>query len=638
MSIINDNVFEKGTFFIGCNYWASHAGTNMWSDWNEKTVESDLKKLSENNVKLLRVFPLWSDFQPITKLLGGNAEFVAVSHNEKFLNADNEEEAAGVSAVMIDRFARFCRLAEKYNFKLLVALLNGWMSGRDFIPPALIGHNLYKDSFALKWEIKFVRYFVKRFKNEKSIVMWEAGNECNCMDKADSKETAWVWTSTITSTIKSEDPDRPISSGMHGMYSGAFDFESQRDNCDYLTVHPYMAFTPYCISDGIISPKAIMHASSELTYYSDLSGKPCFVEEIGTLCDMMGSEENVARFVRAGLFDAWASGGLSYIWWCAFDQTNLSHAPYEWCDVERELGMFRSDGSAKPLVEEINKFAEILGKLPFSELPEKKREAVCLVNPTDLKAVFGCYHLSKRAGFDIKFADIGKPVKKSKAYIIPGNANFGFLKKSVYDSLVKNVEEGACLFISLNNSAIGGFEKLVGCKSDGRLNSGCKEITYNGVEFKTYCPTFLKLKPTTAEVLAKDADGNPVFVKNKLGKGYVFFFNGAIEYGVSDENMILSSKNDIGECLYKTLATAAKITSNFNRKTPTLTVNEYELDKNSTLVIAINYTDETVKETIDLNGQILDKVFYGNCLDSGGLIDICVNGADAAVFVIKRKM
>ena len=100
--------------------------------------------------------------------------------------------------------------------------------------------------------------------------------------------------------------------------------------------------------------------------------------------------------------------------------------------------------------------------------------------------------------------------------------------------------------------------------------------------------------------------------------------------------MILSSKNDIGECLYKTLAATAKITSNFNRKTPTLAVNEYELDKNSTLVIAINYTDETVKETVNLNGQTLDKVFYGNCREASGSVEICVGEADAAVFVIKK--
>ena len=25
---------NSGEFFTGCNYWASNAGTDMWTDWN----------------------------------------------------------------------------------------------------------------------------------------------------------------------------------------------------------------------------------------------------------------------------------------------------------------------------------------------------------------------------------------------------------------------------------------------------------------------------------------------------------------------------------------------------------------------------------------------------------------------------
>lgn len=59
---------EQGTFTIGLNYWASHAGTNMWRDWNEETVEEDLCRIQEMGIRFLRVFPLWSDFQPLKQL------------------------------------------------------------------------------------------------------------------------------------------------------------------------------------------------------------------------------------------------------------------------------------------------------------------------------------------------------------------------------------------------------------------------------------------------------------------------------------------------------------------------------------------------------------------------------------------
>ena len=44
-------IFAPGSeFFVGCNYWASHAGIAMWRKWDADTVRADLKLLSENAV------------------------------------------------------------------------------------------------------------------------------------------------------------------------------------------------------------------------------------------------------------------------------------------------------------------------------------------------------------------------------------------------------------------------------------------------------------------------------------------------------------------------------------------------------------------------------------------------------------
>ena len=44
-------------FMIGCNYWASNAGTEMWRNWDESAVREDLRVLSENGIEYMRVFP-----------------------------------------------------------------------------------------------------------------------------------------------------------------------------------------------------------------------------------------------------------------------------------------------------------------------------------------------------------------------------------------------------------------------------------------------------------------------------------------------------------------------------------------------------------------------------------------------------
>ena len=60
------DIFEDGGFFIGCNYWAKNAGMYMWSQWRPDVIERELSELSRNGVTVMRVFPLWSDFQPLT--------------------------------------------------------------------------------------------------------------------------------------------------------------------------------------------------------------------------------------------------------------------------------------------------------------------------------------------------------------------------------------------------------------------------------------------------------------------------------------------------------------------------------------------------------------------------------------------
>ncbi len=38
------------TFILGCNYWASNAGIEMWKNWDENAIRDDLKILSESGI------------------------------------------------------------------------------------------------------------------------------------------------------------------------------------------------------------------------------------------------------------------------------------------------------------------------------------------------------------------------------------------------------------------------------------------------------------------------------------------------------------------------------------------------------------------------------------------------------------
>ena len=47
-------LFATGKMAVGCNYWASHAGTLMWSDWQRDVVERDLAALAAAGLTWLR--------------------------------------------------------------------------------------------------------------------------------------------------------------------------------------------------------------------------------------------------------------------------------------------------------------------------------------------------------------------------------------------------------------------------------------------------------------------------------------------------------------------------------------------------------------------------------------------------------
>ena len=66
-------------FILGCNYWASNAGADMWRDFDKEAIDKDLDALSSHGVTHMRVFPNWRDFQPVDRAYawrGQHGEYV----------------------------------------------------------------------------------------------------------------------------------------------------------------------------------------------------------------------------------------------------------------------------------------------------------------------------------------------------------------------------------------------------------------------------------------------------------------------------------------------------------------------------------------------------------------------------------
>lgn len=522
-----------GSFTLGCNYWASHAGTRMWTDWNEAVVEQDLKTLRASGLTVLRIFPLWSDFQPIVTL----RTFDSVIREIRMVEHGSSEEIplpptvlglAGVSEVMVARFARFCELAERHDIKLIIGLITGWMSGRLYAPAALTGRNMITDPMVQQWQVRFVRTLVERFRDTPAISCWDLGNECNCMCKVETREQAYAWTALITGTIRSADASRPVISGMHVLapgneFTANWTMQDQGEFTDILTTHPYPYWIRHANQDAVDTVRTTLHATAETRFYGDLGGKPCMAEEIGTMGPMLGDWSAAANFVRTNLFSLWANDCRCFLWWCAFDQTRLAHAPYDWVAVELELGLVREDGSAKPMLAELAAFAALREKLPLRELPARRIDAICVLTrgQDQWGVAYSAWVLAAQAKLSLRFAWADAPLPDAALYILPSINSHESINRRYWLALLEKVKAGADLFVTLDQSGIlSPFTEVFGVEVASRAHRrGPSSFSIDGQTLTITKGVEQRLRPVAGTTVLAGTAEQPVITSAPYGKG-----------------------------------------------------------------------------------------------------------------------
>jgi len=631
-----------GALVTGCNYWASHAGTAMWRDWRPAVVAEDLRQLStEAGLQVVRVFPLWSDFQPIQNLRGVMGERVEMRLGEAPLPA-TALGAAGISQEMADRFAQLLDLASGNGLRVVVGLLTGWMSGRLFAPAALEGLNLLTDPTALRWEVRFVKAFVRHFAGHPAIAAWELGNECNCLAPADHDE-AFAWTAMIADAVRSVDSTRPVASGMHSLSvagdKGPWTIEDQAESCDLLTTHPYPLFTPYCALDPIDEIRNGLHAAAESRLYADVGGRPCFVEEVGTLGPSTSSEEVAANYAWMSMVSAAAHDCRGYLWWCAYDQDRLTGAPYDWTDLERELGLFRSDRSAKPVVAAFRRFRDLARAVP--ELPPQATDAVCLLGdgPADQWGVaYASFVLAAQAGFDLQFRRRGQALPESGLYLLPSIAGHGALRRGEMDRLLRRVEDGAVLYLSADDLVVTALAERTGMavvRRSERSGPTRFTTTFTGdVELTCDAPHRYEMAAVGAEVLGWEIDGNPCLSMVGHGAGRIYLCTLPLE-----SSAVARPGAFHGEAapplwqIYRGVAAGVLEARALAKGDPQLGITEHHLSRTERLAVLVNYSPRGGAFTLaPAGGWRMDEVCWGTAReDADDQLVVDLAGNDAAI-------
>lgn len=599
----------------------------MWSNWQPDVIAADFAKLAEGNLTLLRVFPLWPDFQPLHRLCGAEGNFHEYRFGEEPL-PDTAIGRAGVDAEMLDRFRLMADEAHRNGLQLIVGLVTGWMSGRMFAPPAFTSTNVITDPEAIRWQGRFVKCFVEALRDHPAIVAWDLGNECNVMGRASAAE-AWLWTHTIATAIHAADPSRPVVSGMHSLPADPQKPWSMRDQgelTDFLTTHPYPLWTPHCDQDPVNSIREQLHSTAESVMTAGLGGKPCFAEEMGSMGPFIVADELAPGQLRPALFSLWAHDCRAMLWWCAFDQNLLTRPPYDWIPVEQELGLHLSDRTPKPLVGVVRDFSNMLSGLPFAELPPRLIEAVCILsNDQDQWAVAQTsFTLAKLAGADLTFQWCDDALRDAGVYLLPCLSGVKPLPRRRWLDLLERVKAGAVLYVSLNDAVLAGLENDFGVKvltRRRRAEIGSLTFTDDARSLPIAATFRLDLQATWAEVLATEADENPAFTCFKLGAGKVFFLTTPLEVTIANSPGCYQS----GPCteawrLYARIFAAAPSSRVWRKTTPTIAVTEHPVDEEARIVILINHGPETVVEPVHLaDGWRLLAVLHGEGTTESGV-------------------
>ena len=523
-----DTFLPSGKMALGANYWASHAATEMWRKWDAKAVEEDLRVLAANGFRLLRVFPNWADFQPIHACYLSANNFDKVNETRLF---DAEEPLpdtpcgrAGVDERMVVRFEAFCDLAEKYGIRLIVPLLTGQMTFRNYIPPALANRNPFSDPYALMWEGRYLECMVSRLKAKKAIVAWESGNEARILGKSENAFDSEVWRGYVHQTIRLADPSRPVI-GVDGLEISRETLWPSAMNAalsDYTTTHPY-GFWGAVYNDDFLSVRSTTFAAAQTYALAQIGGKPAFIEEHGSRRQEQASQANVAKYMRNMLWNSWALDCRAMLWWCAYDQTGMTIAPYNWRQPCVELGIFRRDRTPYPAVGAAKAFAAMQDALPVAGLPKAKTEAVVLT--TDRDVLHASYILARQAGIMPRFANPEEKLPDASCYFLPDAHGRAYLTVERWEDLKTRVRAGATLYLSWNDTFLDAMEEVGGIEVAYRQRTGGQDVCDFG-DFKLPVGYAVKRRfnALTAETLARNQAGEGVFFRNRYGKGTVYVF------------------------------------------------------------------------------------------------------------------
>ena len=329
----------------------------------------------------------------------------------------------------------------------------------------------------------------------------------------------------------------------------------------------------------------------------------------------------LAASLRSILWNLWSEDRRGLLWWCAFDQEKQAIAPYDWKEPGLEHGLFASDRTPHPTAEVLRDFRNFLDGLPFDALPAREPDAVAVV--TDEHTALGTYLLARQAGIHLAFRHARQELPEAACYFLPSAAGRAGFSVRGWEKLLERVRNGATLYLSLNDTILSGIDDVFGAGvRDRRVTDDRPEFRFDaGFSFTLPRRIRYRMNSYGAEVLGREADGNPAFFRHRFGKGMVYLLNFPLEAAAA--NTIGGFETDAWK-LYREILHPRRLAES---PSPFLQLTEHHFADGRTALIAVNNQPEPFKGALVLPAgrRLLDQRSDSNATWRAGTLEMPPN-------------
>jgi endo-1,4-beta-mannosidase len=343
-----------GRRWLGANFWSRIGGPLMWRSYDRDVVRSELAVLRDHGLNVTRSFFYWPDFMP---------------------------EPDRIDEELADRYAEFLDAHVEFDMGTIPTFIVGHMSGENWDPAWRNGRDLYGDVWMVDRQAWFAEQMTRRFHAHPAVVGWLLSNEMpiygDPVTRGDPalREQVTSWARLMVQAVRAGGGRQPVSIG-----DGAWGIEiTGTDNGfsvrDLAALTDFVGPHVYRMEDDLVRQH---YGAAFICELAGSFGRPVVLEEFGCSSDFV-SAENLGHYYRQILHNTLLAGATGWIGWNNTDFDLIDQAPYSHHPFELHFGLTTVDGTPKPSLLEMRRFAETLDMIDVDNCTRIPADAVLVV-------------------------------------------------------------------------------------------------------------------------------------------------------------------------------------------------------------------------------------------------------------------